>query len=882
MASDSLKDTSLDQLHSKEQAQLLNAIDELRAQGISRHIGLPQLIVCGDQSSGKSSVLEGLTRLRFPTKDVLCTTFATELALRRAPYKRISCNIKPGSSRSPAEKEHLSEFRAAFTSADEFPSIIEEARKRMQTGSRLSNANSFSDDVLQIEISGPDRSPLTIVDLPGLIHYQNEKQTARDVETVKELVTSYMKNPRSIILAVISAKSERATQIVLKYAGEIDPEGSRTLGIITKPDTLDAGGEGEQSYVDLARNKIVELRLGWHVVKNRDFNMRDCSDAERDEAERKFFSERVWASLPDANVGIDALRTKLGQVLLRQIRSELPFLQDDLKAAISESRAQREKLGNPRISKKDLQLYLTGISRQYQTLTVSALEGTYRNTFFKLSNPHGYARRLRAVVQNMNKEFALLMYEKGHRWEIIPDNGKGESKNLRFPSLLEMGIEDPEEITRSKYLEQISNLVQQSRGPELPTTANPSLIGDLFREQAERWELLARFHIERVWRAVKYFLEACLRHLTDPNTFNALLFELVEPTMENRKHDLEIKLQELLTPHNSCHPVTYDPNFVKEIKRLRSNRYGRNDSNSNPKYNSHRKNPENVGEELLSDDEESPDNFAVAEILDRMEAYYKTAITVFISNIAVLGIENCLIASLPDLFSSETILRMEDEQLEAIAAESEDIRLERAMLDEKIKDLEKGLHTIGRQASLLPSDLRKNRGSSAETPNIQISTIIPSTPSLTDAQMPFDQASIAGNEPSPASGPRTPVRQANRPSQSRGPSPNDAETSDQLSSMLGNLSVNPSPSNTRSVSRSASPFRGFGESTSQYGDELAPGFKTSNSTRVGRSYSAPEESDEENLGVPTPPRSVGGKSPNARASRQSFTSFSGRTRPLGA
>jgi hypothetical protein len=83
----------------------------------------------------------------------------------------------------------------------------------------------------------------------------------------------------------------------------------------------------------------------------------------------------------------------------------------------------------------------------------------------------------------------------------------------------------------------------------------------------------------------------------------------------------------------------------------------------------------------------------------------QTAITVFISNIAVLGIENCLITSLPDLFSSETILRMEDEKLEAIAAESEDIRLERAMLDEKIKDLDKGLQTIGRQASLLPSGM---------------------------------------------------------------------------------------------------------------------------------------------------------------------------------
>jgi len=98
--------------------------------------------------------------------------------------------------------------------------------------------------------------------------------------------------------------------------------------------------------------------------------------------------------------------------------------------------------------------------------------------------------------------------------------------------------------------------------------------------------------------------------------------------------------------------------------------------------------------------------------------------------------------------------------------------------------------------------------------------------------------------------------------------------------MLGNLSVNPSPSNTRSASRSASSFRGFGESTSQYGSELAPGFETSNSTRVGRSYSASEESDEENLGIPTPPRSVGGKSPNARASWKS-TPFSGRARLLG-
>jgi hypothetical protein len=70
-------------LQSKDHEELLNIIDKLRSQGISRYIDLPQLIVCGDQSSGKSSVLEAVSGLRFPTKDNLCTRFATELILRR-------------------------------------------------------------------------------------------------------------------------------------------------------------------------------------------------------------------------------------------------------------------------------------------------------------------------------------------------------------------------------------------------------------------------------------------------------------------------------------------------------------------------------------------------------------------------------------------------------------------------------------------------------------------------------------------------------------------------------------------------------------------------------------------------------------------------------
>ncbi|KAI1159503.1 P-loop containing nucleoside triphosphate hydrolase protein [Nemania serpens] len=72
-------------LQNEDHQNILDVIDTLRSQGIGRYVDLPQIIVCGDQSSGKSSILEAISGLSFPTKDNLCTRFATELILRRSP-----------------------------------------------------------------------------------------------------------------------------------------------------------------------------------------------------------------------------------------------------------------------------------------------------------------------------------------------------------------------------------------------------------------------------------------------------------------------------------------------------------------------------------------------------------------------------------------------------------------------------------------------------------------------------------------------------------------------------------------------------------------------------------------------------------------------------
>lgn len=76
------------------------------------------------------------------------------------------------------------------------------------------------------------------MDLPGLIYSETKQQSASDVELVQDVVQAYMKELRSIILAVVSAKNDYANQIVLKLARAADKRGNRTLGVITKPDTL--------------------------------------------------------------------------------------------------------------------------------------------------------------------------------------------------------------------------------------------------------------------------------------------------------------------------------------------------------------------------------------------------------------------------------------------------------------------------------------------------------------------------------------------------------------------------------------------------------------------------------------------------------------------
>lgn len=357
-----LTSDGLSGLCSKEKLQLLDTVDSLRSHGISHYISLPQIIVCGDQSSGKSSVLEAISGVSFPVRSNVCTRFPTELVLRKTAHTGVNVRIVPHHSRPESERKTLANFQETLDAFDELPELIERAKAAMGI---TTLGKAFSNDLLRIEISGPDRPHLTIVDLPGLIHAETKTQSKADVEMIKKVVKGYMKEPRSVILAVVSAKNDYANQIVLQLAQQADPKRNRTLGVITKPDTLHPGSESEQSFINLANNKDVEFRLGWHVLRNRDSEKDSWGPEDRNAKERDFFSMGGWASLSSSDWGIDTFRNRLRKVLIRQISSEIPHLINEISAKIVLRQAQLNKLGQPRATTDEQRTYLIQIGQDF-------------------------------------------------------------------------------------------------------------------------------------------------------------------------------------------------------------------------------------------------------------------------------------------------------------------------------------------------------------------------------------------------------------------------------------------------------------------------------------------------------------------------------------
>ena len=365
--------------------------DVLGALGQNTNLDLPQIVVIGGQSSGKSSVLESVVGRSFLPR-------GTGIVTRRPLVLQLFNTAGPDSKNEDDENERTendeeddekkmvysddgltsSTFRRTQRSRASLNKSNEESTTTSQEGrewgeflhqpgrqyfnfsdirheivadtARLTGPSSkgINPTPIHLKIYSPKVLSLTMVDLPGLTKVAVHDQPADIERQIYDLNVQYGSNPNAILLAVTSANTDLASSDALKLARELDPLGERTIGVLTKLDLMDPGTDASEILL----NKVIPLRRGYIGTVNR--GQRDI-DADlsiqvglRNE-ERFFRTHPIYSRNRSlmSKLGTSNLSRHLNGILISHIRECLPELKMRITGMMGDVQSELDVLGSP-------------------------------------------------------------------------------------------------------------------------------------------------------------------------------------------------------------------------------------------------------------------------------------------------------------------------------------------------------------------------------------------------------------------------------------------------------------------------------------------------------------------------------------------------------
>ena len=355
-------DDDKDNVLFKKLRKLINLIDQLRDCGVNEYIKLPRICSLGTQSSGKSSVLESIVGLDFlPRGDGVVTRRPLELRL---------CHINSGQPWAIFEERKGVKFTDFVKVRETIEALTDEVCK--------TNKN-IIDKPIVLNVYSQTCPDLTLVDLPGVTRVPIGDQPKNIEQITKDMARRYVEDPLTIILCVIAANSDIATSDGLMLAKDIDVAGTRTLGVLTKLDIMDAGTDAKKVLM----NEEIPLKLGYVGVKNRskqDLNNK-ISMAETQRKEREFFKTHpVYKNLPAGHLGTEVLINKLTKIYFRIIRENLPRIVKAINDRVKTAEEELQGLGQPMPTDDAGKMsMLWNMINEYCDVFRKVLQGKYNN-----------------------------------------------------------------------------------------------------------------------------------------------------------------------------------------------------------------------------------------------------------------------------------------------------------------------------------------------------------------------------------------------------------------------------------------------------------------------------------------------------------------------
>ncbi|XP_059061851.1 dynamin-1-like protein isoform X3 [Achroia grisella] len=332
-------------------------------------IQLPQIIVLGTQSSGKSSVIESLVGRSFlPRGPGIVTRRPLVLQLVYSPKdSKEHRSAEEGTINLEEWGKFLHTKEKVYTDFDTIRQEIERETDRM-----AGNNKGICPEPISLKIFSTTVVNLTLVDLPGITKIPIGDQPEDIENQIRNLIIKYISNPNSIILAVTAANTDMATSEAIKMAKEVDPDGRRTLAVVTKLDLMDAGTDA----IDILCGRVIPVKLGIIGVVNRSqqdiIDKKTILDALKDEAT---YLQRKYPTIATRN-GTPYLAKTLNRLLMHHIRDCLPELKVRVNVMISQFQSLLNSYGDDVSDKSQT---LLQIITKFASAYCSTIEGTARN-----------------------------------------------------------------------------------------------------------------------------------------------------------------------------------------------------------------------------------------------------------------------------------------------------------------------------------------------------------------------------------------------------------------------------------------------------------------------------------------------------------------------
>jgi GTPase SAR1 family protein len=357
----------------------LDIVEILRSHSLD--ITVPGIVVAGAQSSGKSSLLESISGIKLPSGKTITTRVPLILRLQNdssvdTPYGLLST-------------------KSDLSNAVNIDDISKIPKRINEMTDNLTSNGTVKNDPIHLKVVGKNLPSLTLIDLPGITHLSAQNAQDDIYETTSELVKEYIANENMIILCVIPAVDDFANTEAIRLAKRYDPEGKRTIGVVTKVDMCNAHTAIEDK---LLGNGGVDLKLGFIAVRNRTPSEKDTSISQLRETEKTFFATNpLFKKINNKYVGTENLIKVITSLQCKAVDNFLPDAQRTLNEKIESVSKELEN--------SSVQLTSDGEKNQYVIRVLLGIVGEFKSLCNGQYSEH-HREKVLSKLGQMYSEFA--------------------------------------------------------------------------------------------------------------------------------------------------------------------------------------------------------------------------------------------------------------------------------------------------------------------------------------------------------------------------------------------------------------------------------------------------------------------------------------------